>query len=88
MTPSLTHFTGSALTVLLCVCPNKADAQGRRPGNASRPLAVHDLNLSFSTNSNPNGAWRYGWKQKLDGELSLLTFPNRSAPGNPAALFF
>src|SRR5262245_35838615 len=77
MTLSSTRLTCLFLFVLGFGCLTTRAAQ-QPPGSSNRALAVHDLNRSFSTNSNPNGAWRYGWKQKLDGELTLLTFPKRS----------
>ena len=49
--------------------------------------AIHDLNRSFSTRSNPTGAWRYGWKQTLDGELTLLTYTRRPVQGEASPTF-
>jgi hypothetical protein len=39
------------------------------------PAAYSDFNVSrdFSTNSNPNGVWSYGWKTNVTGNLSVFT---------------
>ncbi|MCI0743852.1 MAG: PKD domain-containing protein, partial [Verrucomicrobia subdivision 3 bacterium] len=37
------------------------------------PTADYDLARDFSTNSNPNGVWSYGWESTLGGAFTLLT---------------
>ncbi|HMJ89364.1 MAG TPA: hypothetical protein VK530_06090, partial [Candidatus Acidoferrum sp.] len=48
------------------------------------PPTFADFNASrdFSTNSNPNGVWSYGWKTNVGGALSLLPSVYRSAHPN------
>src|SRR5438067_254696 len=37
--------------------------------------ASYDLSNDFSLNSNPTGAWSYGYESALGGAFSLLTVP-------------
>ncbi len=37
-------------------------------------LAIYDLAKEFSTESNPHGAWSYGWEAELGGPMTLLTY--------------
>jgi len=36
---------------------------------------TYDLSRDFSLNSNPNGAWSYGWESNLGGAFSVLSVP-------------
>src|SRR5213075_1173158 len=36
-------------------------------------VTSYDLSRDFSTASNPNGVWSYGWKSTLDGAFTLLS---------------
>jgi hypothetical protein len=55
-----------------------------RNGPAAKPK-VFDLARDFSTNSNPNGPWRMGWKKMVIGSLTLLPFAQwHESAGVPA----
>lgn len=42
------------------------------------PAGVYDLAGGFSSTSNPNGPWAYGWKGTLAGMFTALTVPHVS----------
>jgi hypothetical protein len=44
----------------------------------SLPRSFFDLAADFTPKTNPSGPWRYGWKESLEGPLSLLTFEKTS----------
>ncbi len=46
-----------------------------------------DLGSEFSSTSNPNGSWQYGWKDKVDGPLTLLTTGKASISGDGTRVF-
>jgi choice-of-anchor C domain-containing protein len=87
MTPSSTRLSHLVIAFLnFFPIPGRMEAaDDPLLQSTNAPLAVYDLNQSFSTFSNPNGPWRYGWKQKLEGELTLLTFPKRREPVSPTS---
>src|SRR6266566_1188299 len=41
----------------------------------SRAAASYDVGRDFSLNSNPNGAWAYGYETSLGGAFVVLTVP-------------
>jgi uncharacterized repeat protein (TIGR02543 family) len=47
---------------------------------------VYDLSKSFSTNSNPNGVWRYGYKTTIAGTFSLVSTPGVGGTDNGVTL--
>jgi hypothetical protein len=46
------------------------------------PGPDYDLRNNVSTNSNPNGAWSYGWQNTLGGPLTLFTYPGTAYADN------
>jgi hypothetical protein len=51
---------------------------GRNPGGSG----VYDIARDFSTNSNPNGVWSYGWQSTVGGTFNLITSSQTSAADN------
>ena len=53
-------------------------------GAPSARAAVYDVNADFSTASNPNGVWTYGFETTLGGPLTLYDQPNATDCGSGA----
>jgi uncharacterized repeat protein (TIGR02543 family) len=47
---------------------------------------TYDLSKDFSTNSNPNGVWSYGYKTNLTGPFSLVTTRGTGSTANGVPL--
>ncbi len=57
------------------------------PGNTIPPVLTGDFNLGrdFSTLSNPNGVWLFGWAGTVTGSVQPLTV-RRDSPGDNGAI--
>src|SRR5207247_11357487 len=59
-----------ALAFLLPSIQPLSTAVAADPGASA---VVFDVSKDFSATNNPNGAWRYGWKETISGSFSNMT---------------
>lgn len=61
------HFRSLTVAALMGLCWTAGEGVGQ-----GTDVITHDLSRDFSTASNPNGVWSYGWKSNLTGHFNLF----------------